>query len=178
MKRAAKRGALAIPYVFGNRFPSMPDRTYWMPQKNYALFQDFLPDNDFDTRVTVIGNRAFAFRRFNRPGDFRASGSGRIDYDPGAIDLRCVSAALEAVRKLGSQSMAFDYLFRGKDREPVVGEISYCYADWAVEHCSGHWDAGLNWHAGHLWPEEAHVDDFLAEVAARASERVNGSRTP
>lgn len=164
LKRAAKRGVQAFPYVFCNRFPSMPDRTYWMPQKNYALFQEFLPGNEFDTRVTVIGDRAFAFRRLNRPNDFRASGSGRIEHDPAAIDMRCVQAAFAAARKLRSQSMAFDFLFRGEQREPVVGEISYCYADWAIERCPGHWDADLNWHAGHLWPEDAHVEDLLALI--------------
>jgi glutathione synthase/RimK-type ligase-like ATP-grasp enzyme len=135
-----------------------------MPQKNHALFQEFVAGNDFDTRVTVIGDRAFAFRRFNRPGDFRASGSGNIDHDPAGIDPRCLSIAFHAARKLGAQSMAFDFLFRGEQKEPVVGEISYCYADWAVERCPGHWDSALNWHAGHLWPEEAHVEDFLRRI--------------
>ena len=54
-------------------------------QRDYLLVQEFLPGNGFDTRITVIGNRAFGFRRFNRPDDFRASGSGRIDWNPAAI---------------------------------------------------------------------------------------------
>ena len=33
----------------------------WQRKKNYAMFQRFLPGNEYDTRVTVIGNRAFAF---------------------------------------------------------------------------------------------------------------------
>ena len=171
VKRMAKRGAQVFPYVLSNRFPALPDQTYWMPQKNYALFQEFLPGNEFDTRVTVIGKRAFAFRRFNRPNDFRASGSGKIDYDPGAIDLRCVSAALEASRKLKSQSMAYDFMFRGEDQEPVVGEISYCYANWAIAQCSGHWDSDLNWQDGSRWPEEVQVEDLLARIREDARER-------
>ena len=163
-KRAAKRAAQALPYVLADRFPALPDETYWMPHKNYALFQEFLPGNEFDTRVTVVGERAFAFRRLNRSGDFRASGSGRIDHDPGAIDARCVTAAFAAARRLGAQSVAFDFLFRGETCEPVVGEISYAYADGAVERCPGHWDSRLQWHEGHLWPEEAHVEDFLARI--------------
>ncbi|HOD99970.1 MAG: hypothetical protein WBK37_00825 [Kiritimatiellia bacterium] len=164
LKRALKRVAQAGPYVLANRFPALPDQTYWMPQKNYALFQEFLPDNAHDTRVTVIGNRAFAFRRFNRPNDFRASGSGNLCVDPNGIDMRCIAAAFDAAAKLKSQSMAFDYLFRGAEREPVVGEISYCYADWAVESCPGHWDSNLTWHAGRMWPQEAHVEDFVARI--------------
>ena len=163
-KKMLLRGVQAGPYVCGFRFPDMPDQTYWMPQKNYALFQEFLSGNEFDTRVTIIGDRAFAFRRFNRPDDFRASGSGRIDHDSKAIDLACIQVAFDAARKLKSQSMAFDFMFRGSQKVPVVGEISYCYADWAVEKCSGHWDSSLGWHEGRLWPEEAHVEDFLQQI--------------
>ena len=36
----------------------------WQRHKNYIFFQKYLPKNDFDTRVVVIGDRAFAFRRF------------------------------------------------------------------------------------------------------------------
>jgi hypothetical protein len=36
-------------------------------QWGYLLLQEFVPGNEFDTRVTVIGDRAFAFRRLNRP---------------------------------------------------------------------------------------------------------------
>ncbi|NCA82672.1 MAG: hypothetical protein EOM72_07970 [Opitutae bacterium] len=164
LKNAVKRIGPAAAYVWANRFPAMPHPTFWMPQKNCALFQEFLPGNEFDTRVTVIGDRAFAFRRFNRPNDFRASGSGNLQHDPSAVDLRCVSAAFAAAQRLKSQSMAFDFLFRGAGQEPVVVEVSYCYADWAVERCPGHWDSQLQWHEGHLWPEEAHVEDFLKRV--------------
>ena len=40
--------------------------TVWDKHKNYILFQEFHPGNSYDTRITVIGKRAFAFRRFNR----------------------------------------------------------------------------------------------------------------
>ena len=36
-------------------------------QRGYLYLQEFLEGNEFDTRVTVIGNRAFAYRRVNRP---------------------------------------------------------------------------------------------------------------
>ena len=174
LKNAAKRAGQAMAFVAANRYPAFPSRNFWMPQKNYVLFQEFLDGNEYDTRVTVIGNRAFAFRRFNRPNDFRASGSGRIDHEPGGVDLRCVRMAFEAARKLRSQSMAFDFLFRGDRREPVVGEISYCYADWAVEKCPGHWDAEMRWNEGRMWPEDAQVQDFLARVAQVGAGRRKG----
>ena len=63
--------------------------------------------------------------------------------------------------------MAFDFLFRPGDPRPLTGEISYCYVDWMVAKCPGHWDSELKWHAGSMWPEDAHVEDFLARILAR-----------
>jgi hypothetical protein len=145
------------------RFPHI-DRVYWRVERGYAYFQEFLPDNEFDTRVSVIGDRAFAFRRFNRPGDFRASGSGRLEVDPAGIDLACVMTAFALSAKGRFQCMAYDFL-RDRQKKPVVVEMSYGFADWAVESCPGHWDPKLNWHAGRLWPEAAQVEDFLKEAA-------------
>ncbi|MGE5456923.1 MAG: ATP-grasp domain-containing protein, partial [Methanococcaceae archaeon] len=61
------------------------DKSYypeWQIQKDAILYQKFLPNNSFDQRIVVIGNRAFGARRFVRKNDFRASGSGNFDLDP------------------------------------------------------------------------------------------------
>lgn len=141
----------------------------WELHKNYVLFQKFLPGNDFDTRITVIGKKAFGFRRFNRPEDFRASGSGIIDHDPAKIDMETVRLAFDVSRKLNTQSIAIDGLRDGEKR--VVGEVSYTYASWAVHACPGHWDSELNWHAGQLWPEEAQVHVFMERLNVVFGER-------
>jgi len=130
-------------------------------QKGYLYFQEFMANNPFDIRVTVIGNRAFAFTRQNRPGDFRASGSGCISYDSARIDLRCVEIAFHVTRRLRTQSLAFDFLFNANG-EPVIGEISYCYLASAVHDCPGHWDEKLNWLSGQTWPQDAMLEDVRA----------------
>ena len=138
-------------------------------QRGYLYVQEFLENNDFDTRVTVIGNRAFAYRRLNRPGDFRASGSGRPDWDVSKIDLETVRLAFRVARQLETQSVAIDGMRRGQDR--VVGEISYTYVSWMVRDCPGHWllhgdsDAGqLAWVDGHLAPDDAIFEDFVRSI--------------
>jgi glutathione synthase/RimK-type ligase-like ATP-grasp enzyme len=143
-------------------------------QKGYLLLQEFMPGNEFDTRITVIGNRAFAFRRFNRPNDFRASGSGRIDWDHTKVDPQLLRLAFKAKRTLQSQSLAVDGMYR--NGEPVIVEISYIYDTWAVEACPGHWEVAeddteatdLKWVEGRMWPEHAILDDFLALLDKRA----------
>ena len=169
-KDVAQRMLGAAGYLLLKKYPALP-RQYWMPQKNYVLFQEFLPDNTFDTRVTVIGDRAFGYRRFNRPDDFRASGSGNFDVDPSKISPSCVRLAFDAASRLRSQSMAFDILYSGPEQKPVIVEISYCYVDWMVQKCPGHWDSTLSWHEGPLWPEDAHVQDFLKQIETGKSRK-------
>jgi glutathione synthase/RimK-type ligase-like ATP-grasp enzyme len=124
------------------------------------LFQKFLPNNLFDTRVSIIGERAFAFRRFNRKNDFRASGSGLIDYDKSGIDRRSIEIAFTISNKLRFQSMAYDFLLNEK-KELEICEISYTYVDKAVYDCPGFWDKNLDWHEGHFWPQYCQLVDAL-----------------
>lgn len=141
-------------------------------QHGYFYVQQFMPGNDFDIRLTVIGDRAFAFRRFNRPGDFRASGSGRIDWDPQPIDEDSIRLAFRTARQLQTQSLGIDLLQDG--RRKVVAEISYTYASWAVRDCPGHWvlrgdtaTGPLCWIEGSMHPEDAIFDDFVARLRSR-----------
>lgn len=136
-------------------------------ERGYVYFQDFIPDNRFDTRVTIIGNRAFAFTRNVRPGDFRASGSGDVVYDCARIRPECIKIAFEVARKVGSQSTAFDFLLT-TTREPMVIEVSYCYVPETVHGCGGHWDDRLRWHSGQMWPQDAILTDLLATLSHRS----------
>lgn len=138
-------------------------------QHGYFFAQEFLPGNEYDVRVTIIGNRAFAFRRFNRPGDFRASGSGRIDWDPAPIEEDAIRLAYEVARKMNAQTVAVDVLRRGS--EPVIVELTLTYASWAVRDCPGHWIlhgeprlGKLEWVDGSMRPEDAIFTDFVPRI--------------
>jgi len=132
----------------------------WNKHKMYVLFQEFLPNNDFDTRVTIIGDRAYAYRRFNRKKDFRSSGSGLIDYDIESIDLIFIKTAFEVSKKLGFQSMAYDFL-RDKMGNPVFCEFSYTFKDQLLYDCPGYWDSNLKFIEPHFWPQYFHLIDLL-----------------
>jgi hypothetical protein len=136
------------------------DYPEWQIQKDAILFQKYLPNNSFDTRVTVIGNRAFAFRRFVRSNDFRASGSGNFDTDPEKIDTRCLEIAFSISKRLNFNTMAYDFIF-DEDKKPYINEISYCFVDWVVQSCPGHWDENLSWHSGQNWLQYYQLMDFL-----------------
>jgi hypothetical protein len=169
----ARRALDSMRYIWLAEYPRLHPQL-WKPEHGYAYFQEFLPGNDFDTRISVIGNRAFGFRRMNRPDDFRASGSGDILVDPGSIDPRCIEMAFRTSQQGRFQCMAYDFLF--KEGDPVITEVSYTFTDWMVYSCPGHWDSALNWLDGQMWPEEAQVDDFLDQVRCGGSGRVGNNR--
>jgi len=120
---------------------------YHQNEIGYAYFQDFVPNNMFDIRVCVIGDKAFALKRMTRKNDFRASGSGSIVYDKQQIDERCVQIAFEVNSKLCAQSLAFDFVF-DEDHNPKIVEISYGFAVKAYDSCEGYWTQDMQWHEG------------------------------
>lgn len=133
-------------------------------QRDYVYFQDYIPDNNFDIRVVVIGERAFAIKRMVREGDFRASGSGTIIYDPAQIPNECLRLAFEVTSALQSQSCAFDFI-RVKNTYVII-EISYAFTSAAYKLCPGYWDRSLVWHADAVTPERFMVEDVLATIRA------------
>lgn len=115
------------------------------PESGYVLFQEFIPNNTFDIRVVVIGKRAFAIKRLVRKNDFRASGSGFIEYDKAQIDERCVQISFDVTAKLKGQCVAFDFVF-DQENKPLIVEINYGYMHQAYFKCPGYWDTELKWH--------------------------------
>lgn len=132
----------------------------WQIQKDAILFQKYLPGNTNDTRVTIIGKRALAFRRFVRKNDFRASGSGNFNMEPDKIDTRCIEIAFAISNKLKFSTMAYDFIY-DENKNPNINEISYCFVDSAVRSCPGYWDENLSWHEGQNWPQYYQLSDFL-----------------
>lgn len=149
----------AIKYVKSGEYPTPP--WYYMLQKDYVYFQKFLPNNNYDIRIVVIGDRAFGFVRYNRENDFRASGSGKKDYDITKVPIEAVKIAFNVSKRCKFQSMAYDFMYW--NNKVVINEISYCYGSGTRE-CKGYWDSKLNWHDRQMSPEEAHVEDFLEIV--------------
>lgn len=117
-------------------------------EKGYVYFQEFIKDNKFDIRVVVIGNnKAFGLKRMVRKNDFRASGSGDIIYDKSGIDEGCVRISFDIAKKLGTQSLALDFVF-DEGNNPLIVEISYGYSIKAYYKCEGYWTDDMIWHEG------------------------------
>jgi len=143
-------------FIYPPRFSRVLGR-----QIGYVFFQDFASGNDSDVRIVVIGDKAFGGRRWVRPGDFRASGSGRISYEPDLIDVEYVALAFQLAERLGCRCLAFDFV-RKQDDSLAVIEVSYGFG-WKGN-SPGYWDSSLQWHARDYRPEEWMVDQVLESV--------------
>ncbi len=132
-------------------------------ERGYIYFQDFIPNNDFDIRVIVIANKAYALKRMVRKGDFKASGSGEMKFAKEEFDERCIKIALDTNKKLQAQCLAYDFVFN-ENGAPLIVEISFGFAVEAYDSCPGYWDENLNWHEGKFVPQNWMVEDLILSI--------------
>lgn len=130
-----------LKYAF-KCYPTTFDH-YHGREMGYVYFQDFIPNNNYDTRIVVIGGkRAMGEIRYCRSGDFRASGSGNFEY--GNIDKQILKIAFEIAQCLRIQSVAFDFVM--DNGIPLIVEISYGFGTHGISHSGGYWTFDLEWH--------------------------------
>lgn len=128
----------------------------------YIYFQDFVPNNDHDIRIIVIGDKAFGIKRYCREGDFRASGSGNISYSKKDIPEELIKLSFEYSNRLNMQSVAFDYIY--DNGKPLVVEISYAFSISAYDPCVGYWDRKLHFHDEHPNPQYFMIEDIVNKI--------------
>lgn len=116
-------------------------------EHGYAYFQEFMPDNKYDTRIIVIGDKAFAIKRLCRENDFRASGSGKIIFDRNEISEKMVSLSFDIARRLDTQCIGFDWVV-DKNGNPQIVEIGYGFTSRPYYKCQGYWTSDMKWHEG------------------------------
>ena len=147
-------------WILKKKFGKQHIEYWWQKDKNYVFFQEFLAGNSHTTRVTVIGDRAFAFNIKTVKGDFRAYDMQAVDFDPKAIDIECIRIAFRISNTLGFQCMAYDFLFT-RENEPKVCEMGYTSYALDIYKCPGYWDSSLSWYEGHFWPQYFQLMDLL-----------------
>lgn len=133
---------------------------WWNKEKDYVFFQKFLPANPYTTRITIIGDRAFAFNIKTAVGDFRAYDMQGVCYDKKELDMECIKIAFKISKTFHFQCMAYDFLFN-EDGEPKICEMGYTSKALDIYNCSGYWDNDLNWYEGHYWPQYLQLVDAL-----------------
>jgi len=99
---------------------------YRNSQPKYIYFQQFI-NIECDWRITTLGrNIVSVFMRKNRPGDFRASGSGLWEkVEEGNLPTEACDLALKISNSHGFTSMTYDFMRAGEHW--VIGELSYSF---------------------------------------------------
>lgn len=133
-------------------------------ERGYVYLQELLDGNSYCTRVVVIGNRAFAYRMMVTPGEFRSYSGDICDYDPTGVDLACVQEAFEAAKRIGTSCMGFDLIRQSSDGTPMIVEMSIKFSPERVFKCPGYWLTDMSWQDGHIWPQDAILDDLLSTL--------------
>jgi glutathione synthase/RimK-type ligase-like ATP-grasp enzyme len=131
-------------------------------EKGYIYFQKFIPFNDHDIRVIVIGDKAFAIKRLVRRNDFRASGSGDILYAKEHFNEEVIILSFELAEKLKMQCVAFDYVFQNE--KPLLLEISYGFVPEGYKDCIGYWDKSMTWNNGIFNPYGWMIENLVDTI--------------
>lgn len=88
------------------------------------IVQDFVPGLSNDWKVLVFWDKFFVLRRKNRPGDFRASGSGLFSFDD-KVDSRLLDAAKELRESFNVPMISLDLAI--SEKGIVLIEFQFVY---------------------------------------------------
>lgn len=131
-------------------------------EKGYCYFQEFIPNDGYDLKVVVIGDKMTFCARNVRKDDFRASGGGDCYYDRNLLTNGVIDSAFEAARKLNMYCVGFDYVVDAKSGVGKIIEMCYGF-DYEVQRALG---AYVD--RNHVWHEEpVSVPDEIINMIIR-----------
>lgn len=124
-------------------------------EKGYVYLQEFIPNDGYDMKIVVVGDKLSGLYRPIRSHDFRASGGGEVLYDKKLFSENIIKSAFAAADAIGFQCVGFDYVVDKRTGKGVIVEMSYGFSHTAVMGMNGWFDRDCQWHDGALnAPEE------------------------
>lgn len=146
----------------------------WRRQKGYVYFQEFVPNDGFDIRVILVGDRAFGYYRRVPKGDFRASGMNTVERR--GLPEEAIRVALEVQRHVDSPQLVVD-MVHGLDGRFVIVEYSIiCLMDrpedLQVDGVAGVYVIGggeIRFEKGRYWIHELALKKFLEDEFLRGT---------
>lgn len=131
-------------------------------EKGYAYFQELVPNDGYDLKIVVVGDKLSFIVRDVRKGDFRASGGGSLYFDKSLVTKDIIQSAFEISDKLGFQCMGFDYVVDNELQIGKIVEISYGFSHTALLGAEGYWDREGEWYDKPLnAPEEVLINILI-----------------
>ncbi len=115
-------------------------------EKGYLYLQEFIPNDGFDMKVVVVGDKLSGCYRPVRSHDFRASGGGEMLHNKDLFTKDIIQSAFETADRLGLQCVGFDYVVDKRTGKGVIVEMSYGFSHTAVLGHRGYFDRDGIWH--------------------------------
>lgn len=116
-------------------------------ERGYVYLQEFIPNEGYDLKIVVVGDKLSFIGRNIREGEFRASGGGDIFYDKSKVTKNVIDSAFKTSDDLGFQCMGYDYVVDKSSGKGIIIEISYGFSHEALLQAGGHFDRQGIWHA-------------------------------
>lgn len=115
-------------------------------EKGYVYLQEYIPNNGYDLKIVVVGDKLSFIGRNIRVGDFRASGGGDLFYDKKFITKNVIDSAFKTTDLLGFRCMGYDYVVNKETGEGIIIEISYGFSHEALLMAKGYFDRDGIWY--------------------------------
>lgn len=138
-----------------NKFPN---------EKGYVYLQDFIPNDGYDLKVVVCGDKLSGLNRPVRSYDFRASGGGAVQYNQSLFSTKVIDLAFETAKRLNVKCVGFDMVIDQHTQEPYIIEMSYGFSNQAIMGMGGYFTRNGKWHATPLNAPHEILKILLASV--------------
>jgi glutathione synthase/RimK-type ligase-like ATP-grasp enzyme len=141
----------------------------WFRQKDYVYFQEYVPNDGYDIRVILTGDRAFGYYRKVLKGDFRASGMNTVERRE--LPEEAIRVARTVRQHVRGPLLVVD-MVHGLDGRYVIIEYSIvCLHDRAedlqVDGVPGVYvigeDGAIRFEKGRFWLHELALKQFLLD---------------
>lgn len=133
-------------------------------EKGYVFLQEFIPNDGYDLKIVVVGEKLSFIGRNIREGEFRASGGGNLFYDKNYVTKNIIDSAFKTSDDLNFTCMGYDYVVNNKTKEGVIIEISYGFSHEALLNAGGFFDRSGIWHNEPLNAPEEILNNLILQT--------------
>jgi glutathione synthase/RimK-type ligase-like ATP-grasp enzyme len=133
-------------------------------ERGYVFVQEFIPNDGYDLKVVVVGNKLSYIARNVRKGDFRASGGGNLFVDNSIVTKEIINYAFTTNIRLGFKCMGYDFVVNNRNNQAKIVEISYGFSHAAQLICGGHFDQTGLWHDLPLNAPKELLSDLIDDI--------------
>ncbi len=115
-------------------------------ERGYVFLQEFIPNDGYDLKIVVVGDKLSFIGRNIRKGEYRASGGGDIFYDKDKVTNDVIATAFKTSDILNFNCMGYDYVVDKNTDKGKIVEISYGFSHEALLDAKGYFDREGKWH--------------------------------